>query len=89
MTLQATGEIERIGGRYQRLYVPTRLSTDSQFPFRPGDGVRFSLVETTCDRQVLVVTSDALEVDPDQTAVEIRRSTNEIQTSLEDAGGRA
>lgn len=83
MALQATGEIEGVGGGdYQRLYIPARVSTDSQFPFEAGDGVRLEVVKTTCDREVLVVTSDTLEVDQDLTELEIRRSTREVQTEL-------
>jgi len=85
MTLTAITEIEGVnGGDYQRIYVPARVSGDSQNPFEPGDDVRLELVETTCNRQVLVVTSDVLEVDPEETELDLRRSTREVQAGLEE-----
>lgn len=81
----ATGEIEGVGGGdYQRIYVPSRVSNDSTFPFSPGDGFRLQIVETICNRSVLVMTSDALELDKDETELVLQRSSREVQTSLEE-----
>lgn len=86
MVRSATGEVEGVGGgEYQRIYVPSRVSNDSTFPLSPGDGFRAQIVTTSCDREVLVITSDALEVDPDLSEVSLRRSTKEIQTCLQEA----
>ena len=83
MALRATGEIEGVGGgEYQRLYIPARVSTDSQFPLEPEDGVSVQVVKTTCDREVLVVTSDVVEVDGEDSEIELVRSSAEIQTEL-------
>ena len=83
MVRSKTGEIEGVGNtEYQRLYIPNQLRTDSTYPFKAGDAVRLQLVETTCGREVLVVVSDALEVDVEKTEVEIQRSTKEVQTDL-------
>lgn len=85
MVRSATKEIEGVGGAdYLRLYLPTRLSKDSTFPYQAGDGIRAQLVTTTCDREVLVVTSDALEVDQDQSDLELQRSSQEVQTSIKE-----
>lgn len=80
----ACGQIEGVGdgSQYQRLYIPSRVSSDSTFPFRPGDDFRLEIVTTECDREILVVTSDALEVDLEETAVELSRSSREVQTEL-------
>lgn len=84
LALRATAEIEGFnGGDYQRFYLPTALSGDSQYPFDSGQGVRLQLVETTCDRQVLVVSRDTLEVDLEETDLELKRSTAETQLNLE------
>lgn len=82
MALRATNEIESVSGDYQRLYVPARVSSDSQYPFAPGDGVRLQVVTTTCDREVLVVTSELLEVDGELSDIELQRSSAEVQTDL-------
>jgi hypothetical protein len=85
MALRATGEIEGVGGGdYQRMYVPSRLSSDSQYPYEPGEGVRYQVVSTTCDREVLVVLPDTLEIDLEDTELDVRRSTTEVQTSLDE-----
>lgn len=84
MARSATNELERVGGDYCRLYLPARLARDSAFPFRPGDGVRVEIVETTCEREVLVITPDALEVDVDATALAVGRSSREVQTALDE-----
>jgi len=85
MVLESTGQIEGVGGNdYQRLYLPTQLSSDSSWPFSAGDNVRMEVVETTCERGVLVVCSDQVEVDTALTDLELQRSTREVQTSLEE-----
>lgn len=85
MSRRATGQIEGFGsGNNQRMYLPARISSDSTHPFEPGDAVRYQLVETACERDVLVVTSDALEVDLEATSLELRRSTTEVQTDLQE-----
>lgn len=84
MARSATHEIEGVGGDYCRLYVPTRVSQDSTFPFAPGDGIRVEIVTTECDREVLVVTSDALEVDGEASELSLTRSSREVQTALEE-----
>lgn len=84
MALRATKEIEAVnGGDYQRIYIPAKISIDSQYPFAGGQRVRLQLVETTCERYALVVTSDALEVDLDETVLDLQRSTAEVQADLE------
>ena len=83
MVRSKTGEIEGVGAtEYQRLYIPNQLRTDSTYPFTAGDPVRLQLVETTCEREVLVVVPETLEVDVEETEIEIKRSTREIQTDL-------
>lgn len=83
MSRRATSEVEGVnGGDYQRLYVPTRLSSDSQYPYDPGDGVRLQTVTTVCDREVLVVVPDALEIKDDATDLELQRSSTEEQLDL-------
>jgi hypothetical protein len=93
MTADATGEIEDVAGSgdYQRIYVPVNLATDSQWPFAPGDGVRLQIVETTCNRTVVALTSDMLEVDADETELEVAATDAYEQVDLEmvfpDGGG--
>lgn len=85
MTDSATGQIEGVGGGdYQRVYIPTDLSRDSSYPFDAGDSIRIEAVTTECDREVLVVTSDALEIDADTSEISLRRSTREVQAALEE-----
>lgn len=85
MVRRKTGEIEGVGEtEYQRLYIPSALRVDSAYPFEAGDGVRLQLVETTCGREVLVVTSDTLEVETETTAIGLTRSSTELQTGLDD-----
>lgn len=87
MARSATNEIEGVGGDdYCRVYVPTRLSQDSTFPFSPGDGIRLEIVTTVNDREVLVVTSDALEVDLETSDLVLRRSSREVQMSMQEVG---
>lgn len=83
MSLSVVSEIEGIGGGdYQRIYVPTRLSSDSQNPFDAGDRVRLQLVSTSCGRNVLVLTSDLLEIDAESTVLLTETETK--QTRLEE-----
>lgn len=83
MALRATGDIEGVGGGdYQRIYIPAKVSEDSQYPFEPGESIRLQVAKTTCDREVLVVTSDVLEVDEELTEIELARSSAEVQTEL-------
>jgi len=85
--LKTTGEIEGVsGGRYQRCYLPTALTSDSQYPFSPGQKVRYQLVETNCGYWPLVVVPETLEVDQEVTDLEMRRSAAEVQTDLEKVG---
>lgn len=74
MALEATGEIEAVNGPYQRLYVPARLSSDSQYPFDAGDDVRLAVIETTCERRVLVICPGPLAVDAEVTDLVIEQS---------------
>lgn len=81
----ATTEIEGVGGGdYQRIYVPTDLSRDSCYPFDAGDPVRIETVSTECDRTIVVMTSDALELDVDSSELALRRSSREVQAALEE-----
>jgi len=83
--LKTTGEIEGVsGGRYQRCYIPNAVSSDSQYPFAPGQKVRYQLIETTCGRWALVIVPEALEVDTEITDLEMQRSTSEVQTDLQE-----
>ncbi|WP_255149785.1 hypothetical protein [Halorarius halobius] len=85
MVRSATGEVEGVGGGdYQRIYVPSRVGNDSTFPFNPGDGYRIQVVTTRCNRDVVVLTSDALELDLEESDVVLQRSSKEVQTSLEE-----
>lgn len=85
MSLTATAEVEAVGDQYQRIYIPARLSSDSQYPFEAGDGVRLQVAKTTCDREVLVVTSDLLEVDGEAGEIEVNVA-EQRQVSLTEAG---
>lgn len=78
MVLEATVAVEDVTGTgdYQRLYAQKSLVSDSAWPFRPGQNVRMQLVETTCERTVLVVVPATLEVDTDASALEIQRSSD-------------
>jgi hypothetical protein len=91
MVDEATAKIEDVNGdgTYQRFYVKKALAGDSCWPFRPGQNVRLHLVETTCDRQALVITPAVLEVDQDATDVEIERTSQEVQQTLKDVDGTA
>lgn len=83
MSLSVVSEIEGIGGGdYQRIYVPTRLSSDSQNPFDAGDRVRLQLVPTSCGRNVIVLTNDLLEIDAESTVLLTETETK--QTRLEE-----
>lgn len=85
MTLSGTNSIEGVnGGPHQRLYIPSLVSGDSQYPFRIGQDVRFEVIETTRDRQALVVLPDGREVDRAATEL-VTASANSSQTSLEEA----
>jgi hypothetical protein len=86
MAADATATLEDVNGNgdYHRLYVKKTLADDSGWPFRTGQDVRLQLVETTCGRQAVVVTSAALEVDEDITDLGMERTTKEIQQTLED-----
>ena len=91
MAADATAKVEDVNGdgEYHRLYVKKTLTGDSAWPFRIGQHVRLQLVETTCDRHAVVVTPATLEVDQDVTALEIERTSKEVQQTLEDVDGRA
>ena len=86
MVRKKTSEIEGVGpdGEYQRIYIPAKLSSDSSYPFETGDGVRLQVVETTCNREVLVLTRDTLEVDLAETDLEIQTASDVVQTDLEE-----
>jgi hypothetical protein len=86
MAEDATAKIEDVNGdgSYQRIYVKRALAGDSCWPFRAGQKVRMQLIETTCDRHAVVVTPAVLEVDEEETAVEIERTCKEVQQTLED-----
>lgn len=88
MARSVTTEVRSVnGGGYQRIYLSTRLTDDSVYPFAIGDPIRAQLVTTTGDKEVLVVLPETLEVDIDATELELRRSTQEVQVDLE--GGRS
>ena len=86
MAADATATLEDVNGNgdYHRLYVKKALAGDSAWPFRAGQNVRLQIVETTCERQAVVVTPATLEVDDELTDLEIERTTKEIQQTLED-----
>jgi len=88
MTRRATNSIESVGeGPYQRVYIPASLSDDSTYPFEPDDEVRLQLVETTCDREVLAISPERLEVDVEATAIEISEApTEQLDLDLQGAG---
>lgn len=82
--LRKTAEIEGVGSsdEYQRLYFPSKLTDDSQYPFDAGDGVRIENVTTSCDRRAIVILPETLEVNRDETDIEVRRSSTERQLDL-------
>jgi hypothetical protein len=63
VALSVTNAVEGVSAGYHRLYIPAALSGDSQYSLRSGQDVRLELVETGCERQVLVVLPTPLEVD--------------------------
>lgn len=84
MTLSSTNSIEGVnGGGYHRLYIPSELSADSQYPLRTGQDVRLELVETECERQALVVLPAPLEVDQEATELTVQEGET-VQASLEE-----
>lgn len=91
MTDTARSKVQPVtgDGNYCRIYVPSAISLDSRFPFRPNHPVRLEIVETACGRDALVVVDEQLELDPD-TEIVLAETTKDIQVSLDDdAGGSA
>lgn len=83
-----TTDLEELnGGDCGRVYLGKDLVVDSLFPFRPGQGLRVEIVETTGGKHVLGIVPDTLEIDKEATDLVLRRSTNEIQADLEPGAG--
>ena len=83
MAREANTEVEGVnGGDYQRLYLPTRLTSDSQYPYEAGDGVRVELVSTDCGRVVPVVVPASLEVNLEASVLSLTRPRDGRQSDL-------
>lgn len=83
MALSVTTAIEGVnGGGYHRMYIPARLSDDSQYGLRAGQEVRLELVETLCERMALVVLPAPLEVDREESSIGVQVGDS-VQVSLE------
>lgn len=82
--LRKTAEIEGVGSsdEYQRLYFPSKLTDDSQYPFDAGDGVRIENVTTSCDRRAIVILPETLEVNREESNISVQRSSTERQLDL-------
>lgn len=85
MARRVTGKIHQVNGYdSQRLYLKKDLTKDSAYPFRAGEPVRAQLVQAEGDKEVLLIVPETLEVDVDETILELQRSTQEVQVELEE-----
>lgn len=80
--MRATTQVEAVAGEYQRLYIPSDLSRDSQYPFTPGDNVRLQVLETENNRPVVAIVPYQLEVCL-ESSIELQESSTETQLDLE------
>lgn len=85
MPVRETTKIEAVtGGPNQRIYVPSDMRVQHDYPFRAREPIALQVVETVCGREVVVLTKETVQVDEDKTTLQLERSGSDIQADLEE-----